>query len=139
MARGTIRRSIIHALLKKNPTIKLLHLDFDFTLAPFTFDDIKEISISNREFNHICIEYEDLDMSCAASTPTEFLIFLCFPARAIPRPIPVMIPYRKSSITSALMFTVKCSLTRTGAILPQCRSCQSELNSTAKHNHYKPK
>ena len=70
--RGVIHWSTIKVLLRKNPAMEILHLNFDLTLGPFALHDMKEISMSNRELNHIYIEYEDPDIS-SPITPEGFL------------------------------------------------------------------
>ena len=57
---GEFHWRVLKAVLKKNPRIRRLHLGIDFILGPFTFEDMEEISNSNRELGQVCIRYESL-------------------------------------------------------------------------------
>jgi len=52
--RGEFHLCVLKAVLKKNPRIRRLHLGIDFILSPFTFEDMEEISNSNRELRQVC-------------------------------------------------------------------------------------
>ena len=71
--RGSVSWSSIRWLLEENPNMKRLDLSVGSSVAPPTSNELKEIGISNRELNHIRIEYEGTDVSYAASTRATFI------------------------------------------------------------------